>query len=93
METLLGDQELKGAPLVIFANKNDVPNAMKPHEIIAKLKLEELLGISRKYVKNYILHPCRWLVQSCSAVSGDVRCFFGRLTACIRDCIRAWNGL
>mgnify|MGYP002387018173 CR=1 FL=1 len=51
MEELIGDEELKGVPLLLIGNKNDIPTAMKPHEIIAKFRLEELLGKDRLYVK------------------------------------------
>ena len=47
---LLSDEELKGVPLLIIGNKNDIPTAMKPHEIIAKFRLEEMIGKSRKFV-------------------------------------------
>ena len=38
LKTLLGFHELKNAPLLIFANKQDLPNSMNTTEIDDKLK-------------------------------------------------------
>lgn len=42
LNNVLGNEEMKGALLLIFANKQDVPGAMKPDEITEKMKLSEL---------------------------------------------------
>ena len=41
LKRILGDKEMEDALLLIFANKQDVPGAMKANEIIEKLKLSE----------------------------------------------------
>jgi signal recognition particle receptor subunit beta len=46
-------------PIVIIANKQDLPNAMKPSDLIQKLSMNEL-GAKHK-----------WFVQSACAVTGD----------------------
>jgi hypothetical protein len=37
--TMLSEEELKGAPLLVFCNKQDVDGALKPEEISEKLGL------------------------------------------------------
>lgn len=37
--TMLSEEELKGVPLLVFANKQDVQGALKPGEISEKLGL------------------------------------------------------
>jgi signal recognition particle receptor subunit beta len=46
-------------PIVIIANKQDLPNAMTPSDLIQKLGMNEL-GAKHK-----------WFVQSACAVTGD----------------------
>ncbi len=41
LNRILGDKEMEDALLLIFANKQDVPGAMKANEIIENLKLSE----------------------------------------------------
>ena len=50
---------ISGVPVVVFANKQDLPNACSPSEVAAKLGLPQL-----QYRK--------WLVQGCSAETGSV---------------------
>ena len=54
----LAEDELRGVPLLVFANKQDLPNARSTSEITQRLGLEKLRGRE-------------WLVQGCSADSGD----------------------
>jgi len=58
LHRLLDAEELKGAPLLVYANKQDVDGAMKKEEITDRLNL--------KGVKNR-----KWLVQGCCAQTGD----------------------
>ena len=58
LQKMLEEDELKGACLLVFANKQDLPQAMTASEITSKLRLDTLLNI-------------RWHVQSCVATSGD----------------------
>ena len=56
---LLNEEDLNDVPLLIFANKQDLPNALSVDEIEQKLELEKILS-DRK-----------WHIQSCSASQGD----------------------
>lgn len=58
LHKLLNDEELHGAVLLVFANKQDVVSCMSVSEISAKLELQD--------IKNR-----HWYIQSCSAVRGD----------------------
>ena len=55
--TVLGDDEMRGVPVVVLANKQDLPNAMSPAEIIDGLHLRKLSN--------------KWHVQGACAVNGD----------------------
>merc|ERR1712168_1035867 len=55
---MLQEDELKDAILLIFANKQDLPNAMKPSEITEKLGLNNLKGRT-------------WYIQAACATQGD----------------------
>merc|ERR1712096_373873 len=54
---LLDADELKDAKLVVFANKQDLPHALKPDEVASKLGLHQLH------------RP--WFVQGSNAQTGD----------------------
>lgn len=56
---MLAEDELRDSCLLIFANKQDLPNAMSPSEIVEKLDLS-CLGPDRK-----------WQVQAACAVTGE----------------------
>jgi len=58
LEKLLKEEELSNATLLVFANKQDLPNAVSVSE------LTERLGLHR-------LRDRAWNVQACCAVSGD----------------------
>ena len=55
----LADEELQGVPCLIFANKQDLPNAMTSNEISKRLELDNM-------VQNREI-----LVQPCCATTGD----------------------
>jgi len=55
---MLGEDELRDAALLVFANKQDLPNAMSVAEVTDKLGLHAL--------KNR-----KWYIQSTCATSGD----------------------
>ena len=61
MFNVLEDERLNGAPLLVFANKQDLPEAMSITEVTRKLELEKL-NKSRE-----------WKVLSTCAVSGSYR--------------------
>jgi len=58
LESILQEKDLRGVALLVFANKQDLPQAMSADEIAAKLRLD------------YLNIP-RWKVQSASAVNGS----------------------
>jgi signal recognition particle receptor subunit beta len=51
LETLFLSEELRGVPLLIFANKQDLPESMTPGEVEARLSIKTLCsgGIGREY--------------------------------------------
>lgn len=55
---LLMDNRLKQVPLLIFANKQDLPNAMTSSEVA------EAIGLVR-------LEDRTWEIRACSAVEGS----------------------
>ena len=58
LNKMLGEDELRDAILLVFANKQDLPNAMSAAEITEKLGLSSLRGRN-------------WYIQSCCATSGE----------------------
>ena len=56
--TMLEEEELKDAALMVFANKQDLPNAMNAAEITDKLGLHSL-------------RQRNWYIQSTCATTGD----------------------
>jgi ADP-ribosylation factor protein 1 len=55
---MLREDELRDAKLLVFANKQDLPNAMSVAEVTDKLGL-------------HALRNRKWYIQSCCACSGD----------------------
>merc|ERR1711907_854877 len=55
---MLNEDELRDAVLLVFANKQDLPNAMNPAEITEKLGLQSLARRT-------------WYIQSTCATSGE----------------------
>ncbi|XDV41065.1 hypothetical protein PO909_010003 [Leuciscus waleckii] len=58
LHRIINDREMRDAIILIFANKQDLPDAMKPHEI------QEKLGLTRIRDRN-------WYVQPSCASTGD----------------------
>jgi len=58
LHRIINDREMKDAVILIFANKQDLPNAMKPHEVQQKLGLT-------------VLRDRNWYVQPSCATTGD----------------------
>ena len=58
LHRMLGEDELRDGILLVFANKQDLPNAMSAAEITEKLGLSSLRGRN-------------WYIQSCCATSGE----------------------
>jgi len=56
--SLLGEERLAGATILVFANKQDIHGAMNSEEIQRLLQLDKIS-----------LHS--WRIQPCSAVTGD----------------------
>lgn len=57
---MLNDDALRDAVVLVFANKQDLPNAKSASELTEKLALRELRPHSRQ-----------WYIQGCCATSGD----------------------
>lgn len=58
LHRMLNEDELRDAVLLVFANKQDLPNAMNAAEITDKLGL-------------HALRQRHWYIQSCCATSGE----------------------
>jgi signal recognition particle receptor subunit beta len=58
LDGLLGQDELRDAPLLVFANKQDLPNAMSTSEMAEKLGLHSL-------------RQRPWYIQAACAASGE----------------------
>ncbi|KAK7476905.1 hypothetical protein BaRGS_00031844 [Batillaria attramentaria] len=58
LHRIINDREMRDAIILVFANKQDLPDAMKPHEI------QEKLGLTRIRDRN-------WYVQPSCATTGD----------------------
>ncbi|XP_054850588.1 ADP-ribosylation factor 6-like [Eublepharis macularius] len=58
LEALLDSSLLQGVPLVLLANKQDLPGAWPPMQVAEEMGLRKLQGF-------------RWHVQGCCAVSGE----------------------
>ncbi|KAF1986445.1 ARF/SAR superfamily [Aulographum hederae CBS 113979] len=59
LKRIIQDREMKDALLLVFANKQDVPGAMRPDELSRKLKLDEI-------AKNHL-----WKVEPSCATTGE----------------------
>ncbi|XP_050514509.1 ADP-ribosylation factor 6-like [Diabrotica virgifera virgifera] len=55
---IINDREMREAIILILANKQDIPGAMKPHEV------QEMLGLTRIRDRN-------WYIQPTCATTGD----------------------
>jgi len=58
LNRMLAEDELRDAVLLVFANKQDLPNAMKVQEVTERLGLNKLRNRT-------------WYIQGCSAPTGD----------------------
>lgn len=56
--SILADEELKDVPVLVFANKQDLPRAAEPRVVAEKMDMHKLKGHA-------------WHVQGCNATSGD----------------------
>lgn len=58
LQNMLGEDELRDAVILIFANKQDLPNAMTAAELTDKLKLNDMRNR-------------RWFIQAACATQGE----------------------
>lgn len=58
LTSILADEELVGVPVLVFANKQDLPKAAEPKVVADKLGMHKLKGRE-------------WHVQGCNATTGD----------------------
>mmetsp|Transcript_15013 Transcript_15013/g.30831 ORF Transcript_15013/g.30831 Transcript_15013/m.30831 type:complete len:221 (-) Transcript_15013:192-854(-) len=54
----MAEEELRDVPILIFCNKQDLPNAMSVREVTEELQLHSL-------------HNKQWNIQACCATTGD----------------------
>uniref|UniRef100_A0A3B3QCS2 ADP-ribosylation factor 6 n=1 Tax=Paramormyrops kingsleyae TaxID=1676925 RepID=A0A3B3QCS2_9TELE len=70
LHRIINDREMRDAIILIFANKQDLPDAMKPHEI------QEKLGLTRIRDRNWFSQQAADMdevqVQACPAGGGVV---------------------
>lgn len=59
LEKVLAHAELRGAALLVFANKQDLPHSAKPAELIEHLSLHTIAG------------DREWLLQPSNALTGE----------------------
>eukprot|EP00811_Abedinium_folium_P000640 NODE_10587_length_1341_cov_15.627677.p1 GENE.NODE_10587_length_1341_cov_15.627677~~NODE_10587_length_1341_cov_15.627677.p1 ORF type:complete len:365 (+),score=85.42 NODE_10587_length_1341_cov_15.627677:129-1223(+) len=75
LEKVVHECELSGLPILVLANKQDLPNAMKPEEVAARLQLWDQLGCGRT-----------WHVAGTCATSSDgLEMAFAWLSAAIKS--------
>ena len=55
---VLQDEELKGSSVLVYANKQDLPNSMDTSEVVERIGMHNMRGRD-------------WHVQSCTATTGD----------------------
>jgi ADP-ribosylation factor 1/2 len=60
LHSICQDDNMRGVPVVIIANKQDLPTALSPSQLIQKLGLEKLAQTNNK-----------WYIQSACAINGD----------------------
>ncbi len=58
LNQLLNEERLEGVPLLVFANKQDLLNALSANEIRDSLELNNI-------------QQRKWTIQSCSSKSGE----------------------
>jgi ADP-ribosylation factor protein 1 len=58
LSSILADEELTGVPVLVFANKQDLPKAAEPKVVADKMDMHKLKGRE-------------WHVQGCNATTGD----------------------
>ncbi|KAI7828474.1 ADP-ribosylation factor family-domain-containing protein [Kickxella alabastrina] len=63
LQRMLNEDELRDAKLLIFANKQDLPNAMTAAEITEKLGIASMSQSQSS--------PRQWFIQSTCATTGD----------------------
>ena len=58
LQELLGEEELKKVPLLVYANKQDIEMACSAEDVMTALELNEIKERT-------------WNIQACSAMSGE----------------------
>ena len=73
IEMLLGEQELKGAALLVLANKQDIQGALGEGEIAERLELAKKCKeryLSSLWVQEMLTHR-NWSIRACSAIKKE----------------------
>ncbi|CAF0732929.1 unnamed protein product [Didymodactylos carnosus] len=75
LHKMTSDEDLKDIPLLILANKQDLPNAVNKTELIEKLGLEKFNGIRKWHVQETIAITGQgldegfdWLASACTSI-------------------------
>jgi hypothetical protein len=68
---LLGEEELKGAALLVFANKQDMQGAIGEGEIANKLELAKKCKERYAPSLKFLLNGRNWSIRACSAVKNE----------------------
>ena len=58
LDSLLAEEALQKAPLLVYANKQDLDLALEPNEVMENLKLNDIQGRM-------------WNIQACSALTQE----------------------
>ncbi len=75
LHAIVGDEDMRGVPLMVLANKQDCPGAARRDEIARVLELDKI-------------GDGDWHVQECCALTGEGLCEgFGKLAAMMVDFI------
>jgi small GTP-binding protein len=62
LAAIMDAEEMSGAHVLVFANKQDLPGALSPSDIAEALKLRDMLPVGGRR---------KWWVQACCATTGD----------------------
>jgi len=84
---ILREDELRDCPILMFANKQDLPNSMTPYHLAVQFGLRESIGTEEKvtayghgFRRHLAYQGCnitssmrnrRWRIQPCIATKGD----------------------
>ncbi len=71
LQKLLAQAEMRGAKVLIMANKQDLPHAVAPVRVAEGLGLQNAEGGGPGEIVGPIVCQQEWHIQGCSAVNGE----------------------